>query len=383
MSIACRSRFGSWVLLSCLASAGASGCGGDDDGPVDVADADGESADLDVVADDGRDGEADTEPESDAGDGTPDGAEDEAGAETDGDDGAAETVESACGPVTPLALESGVEVTVEGDTTLGVDRFTTTEFFGCGPAETYPAPQVYFVVDLSAGWSYRIRAETTFTGILELFRESSCPDPAAIADDVCRSVICGAWAHADASGATAELLFVPEASDRYIVGLDSYAETGPFVLHVLGFDPAAPDACSTAIPFTTPGFDGVSYFGVASGTTAGGGNAFPGEIACGGATAFDGPDVFYSWGADPSSSATCGLTADFDAEWYFFRREFCGSAAGINTECAAAHVHVPAGGSGEFGFPSAGEWIIAIDSVAGPGGAYSLNCSYQHCFDCP
>ncbi len=273
---------------------------------------------------------------------------------------------ASCASAQALGFAPGGKATVQGST-LGAKN----EFEGqlrCRMGVALDGPQVYYSIDLSAGSWYRISLEPTFTATLYVANAAAGCKPANLEVDC--SGLTGSVLPNVAAGGKGQTAFAPIATGSYLLAVESAVATaaGSFTLEVEALTPAAGTICAKAVDLGAPPASGLSV----QGDTASSLNDLGAHSSCSGLfSPLVGPQRYYlaqlkqgtyQLALKPSFAALLLVgqgcpTLPID----------CGSAglSGLGLAVAAGKT-----GATLFSAPSAGSYVIAVDSTelaaAGP-----------------
>lgn len=268
-----------------------------------------------------------------------------------------------CTTAQPLSFVNG-KATIQGDT-VGM-RNEYADSITCGSYTSFDGEQAYFELNAQAGKYYSFDATTEYTsGYIYGFQKSNCGSVPAINTDCGSDGQQGFRVTGSTSGK--QFIFKPTAPGAYIFAVDSstggYA--GPFSMTVEERDAPANDTCTAATAL-----DLSSGSASVQASTMGATSEFGDAVKCGGSTAYDGPQIYYSFEVKADRGYRINVRPTYGAYMYVFQQSSCSGAASINLDCDSAGAagfasgYISSNSTKEFLFrPTApGIYVIGIDS---------------------
>lgn len=248
-------------------------------------------------------------------------------------------------------------------------------------------PQVYYELPMQAGNGYEIKLQASYSGILYVFRKSSCGNIAAVDAD-CGSASGATGASAGYTIGDKTLLFVPQVSGNYLIAVDSsrrhHRKLGPFTLQITEFSPPPNRRACDATPIALS-----SGSATLTASTYGAPNEFGmtavDGVDCGQYYTFAAPQVYYALDAKGGEGYRMKLSpkSDHPRELYLFPDSVCADQAAIDAACASNGLngdhskYSPGQSSTELVFVprTSGRFIVAVDSHLGysTGGDFTLD----------
>jgi hypothetical protein len=264
-----------------------------------------------------------------------------------------------CANATPITLTSG-RATIQGNTYGGADEFAGQ--LKCGGYTAFAGPQLYYSLYVGAGKSYKLKLTPSFNAYLYVFSDSAGCSPAPI-NQYCGSAgATGALVGSISSGTSKAIVFSPfPPAGNYIIAVDSQGagEAGAFTLEVEDFTPAANGTCAGAQPIALSGGKAS-----VSGSTLGLADENP-ALKCGGYTAFNGPQAYYTIGMTAGKAYRIDFVpSGFSGYLYIFSSAAACAANGIETDCASK------GATGDKWGPYSS--TASVYFVPGQSGTYTL-----------
>ena len=277
---------------------------------------------------------------------------------------------SLCSAPQPLSL-SGGKVAVSGDTFPAVNEFDSdlTCDSVLGP---YPGPQVYFLVALAAGKTYKLTvAPDKFDVALYAFPASTACDAAAI-NAACASHVRDTPDTKPYMGKAEAMLLAPQQSGDWIIAVDSYnpLEAGTFSLSIEEFTPPTNTACAKA--------EAITVGQAVSGDTIGVADEFA-TLHCGAQPSppstkvpyFVGPQLYYRVNLSQGTQYRVNLKPGFFAWLYVFHTGAACDPTSIEAACASqggkgGAIAVSMDGIGDLQLTpeKSGEHVVVVDSAS-------------------
>jgi len=278
-----------------------------------------------------------------------------------------------CSTPKPLTF-TGTSITETGDTTLALPEYGGN--VDCGSGYGMDANQLYYKVPLAAGKLYKaaLSPDSSWDGALYAFVATTTCDSAAI-DTACT----GYFSDAYGNGKDDVIVVAPAQNEDWIFVVDSdyTSDSGPFTLKIEELAIAANAACTSAQAVTF-----VSDKASITADTTTGPNEFGTQINCGGATDYDGNQLYYKVNVPAGKVLRMSLSSQFSAYLIVFKGSSCSSVASINTDCGSGGAtgdlqgSVSSGSTGNYYFnpAAAGDYIVAVDgSSVGALGTFKLD----------
>jgi hypothetical protein len=268
-----------------------------------------------------------------------------------------------CSAAEALSLDASGKVTVKGSTEAALNEFLGD--VDCGmQSGAFVGPQVYYTLAMKQALVYSIVLKPEGSASLRFYVFSGRDCVASSIDSDCSSE--GKTGMVGSAGVDGVVgLFRPAADGTYTIAVDatSAGSSGGFELSVEEVVPPANASCAAAEAVALP----VGQTVTVKGTTFAALNEFGDAISCGGASAADGPQVYYQ------PAFVAGTTYEIEVKPSFSGARFYAFSSG----CDAAKIDADCSSGGERGMvetiSSQGEkvyltpsgatpWIVAVDS---------------------